>query len=136
MGISGSLSALRVPEVIFEASKLFNVLLIDILLEPSKVALPDTAPAIAITLDVANFVAVPAFPLTVVCSGWTWSSLAYLVEVPTAAVPDALGAAVAALGKAALVTVTVCPDTVTPDTYCPEVAAAPPVNEGISASVI
>lgn len=69
MGISGSLSALRVPEVIFEASKLFNVLLIDILLEPSKVALPDTAPAIAITLGVANFVAVPAFPLIVVCEG-------------------------------------------------------------------
>ena len=28
------------------------------MLEPSKVALPDTAPAIAITLGVANFVAV------------------------------------------------------------------------------
>ena len=66
MGISGSLSALRVPEVIFEASTLDNVLLILTLLEPSKVALPCTAPAIAITLEVANLVAVPALPLTVV----------------------------------------------------------------------
>nr|DAS86307.1 MAG TPA: hypothetical protein [Bacteriophage sp.] len=71
------------------------------MLEPSKVALPDIAPAIAITLGVANLVAVSAL-----------------------------------VGKAALVTVTLCPDTVTPDTYCPEVADAPPVNEGISASVI
>ena len=101
IGISGSLSALRVPEVILDASKLFNVLLILTLLEPSKVALPDIAPAIAITLGVANLVAVSAL-----------------------------------VGKAALVTVTLCPDTVTPDTYCPEVADAPPVNEGISASVI
>ena len=105
IGISGSLSALIVPEVILDASKPFNVLLIDTLLDPSNVALPCTAPAIAITLEVANLVAVPALPLTEV-------------------------------GKAALVTVTLCPDTVTPDTYCPEVAAAPPVNEGISASVM
>ena len=48
IGISGSLSVLRVPEVILDASKLFNVLLIFTLLEPSKVALPDIAPAIAI----------------------------------------------------------------------------------------
>ena len=83
IGISGSLSALRVPEVILDASILANVVLIEIFVEPSKVALPDTAPAIAITLGVANFVAVATF----VCEGWTWSSLAYLVEVPTAAVP-------------------------------------------------
>ena len=33
----------------------------------------------------------------VVCTGCTWSSLAYFVEVPTAAVPATRGAAVAAV---------------------------------------
>lgn len=90
-------ASLIVPEVILDASKPFSVLLIDTLLDPSNVALPDTAPAIAITLGVANLVAVPALPLTVVCAGCLWSSRAYFVDVPTAAVPAISGATVAGL---------------------------------------
>ena len=35
--------------------------------------------------------------------GWTWSSLAHLAELPTAAVPSIRGSAVAATGTAAWV---------------------------------
>ena len=45
---------------------------------------------------VASFVAVPALPLTAVCTGCTWSSLAHFVAVPTAAVAATFGAAVPA----------------------------------------
>lgn len=79
MGISGSLSALRVPEVIFEASTLDNVVVIETPDVKSDDVEPVTAPVRANVLAEDNFVAV--------------------------------------VGKAALVTVTVCPDTVTPDTY-------------------
>ena len=37
--------------------------------EPSNVPLPDTAPESEIVRAVCNFVALPAFPLTVVWSG-------------------------------------------------------------------
>ena len=40
---------------------------------------------------VFNLVAVPAFPLTSVCNGWTWSPLETLVDVPALAVPLACG---------------------------------------------
>ena len=48
----------------------------------------------SIVLAVANFVADPAFPLTVVCAGCTWSLLDTVEAVPADAVPAALGALV------------------------------------------
>ena len=47
-----------------------------------------------IFLAVANLVADPALPLTVVCNGWTWSLLATVLADPAAAVPLAFGAVV------------------------------------------
>ena len=41
---------------------------------------------------VSSAVAVPAFPLTVVCTGWTWSPRAKeLVSAPAVAAPFAFG---------------------------------------------
>lgn len=70
---------------------------------PSKLAAVVDARFTRTERAVASLVEEPALPVhepedpvTEVCSGWTWSSLAYLAEVPTAAVPGALGAALAA----------------------------------------
>ena len=61
--------------------------------EPSKaVAVPVTAPVIEMFLGVSRVVAVPAFPVIVVCAGWTWSPRANLVvSVPTDALPATFG---------------------------------------------
>ena len=61
--------------------------------EPSnEVAVPVAAPLNAIVLAVSSVVAVPAFPVIVVCAGCTWSPRAKeLVSEPTAAVPAAFG---------------------------------------------
>ena len=61
--------------------------------EPSKaVAVPVTAPLNAILRAVCKVVAVPAFPVTSVCAGCTWSPLANVaVSVPTLAVLATIG---------------------------------------------
>ena len=61
--------------------------------EPSNaVAVPVTAPLRAMFTALARAFAVPAFPVTSVCAGWTWSPRANVpVSVPTVAVPAAFG---------------------------------------------
>ena len=64
--------------------------------EPSNaVAVPVTAPLRPIVLGVCKAVAVPAFPLTEVCAGWTWSPRAKeLVSEPVSATPATIGVVV------------------------------------------
>ena len=64
----------------------------------NSVAVPVTAPLRAMVLAFCKAVAVPAFPVTSVCAGWTWSPRANAsVSLPTLAVLATNGTVVDAL---------------------------------------